>query len=94
MRIAGIVWLDDVVTKLIEKHNVKQDEVREVLDNEPWFRRMEKGHRAGENLYAAFGQSTAGRYLVVYFVYKANRWALVVSARDMTEAERKAYGRR
>ena len=54
---------------------------------------MERGHRAGEDVYGAFGQTEAGRYLVVFFVHKKDGRALVVSARDMTHSERRLYER-
>ena len=41
-----------------------------------------------------FGQTEAGRYLACYFVYKKDNRALILSARDMTDAERKRYGRK
>ena len=94
MRITGLVWLDDIVQKLQQKHGVIQDEVREVFAGRPRFRLVEKGHRPGENVYTASGQTDAGRYLIVFFVYKRNRRALVLSARDMTRAERRKHGRR
>jgi len=40
------------------------------------------------------GQTKAGRYLVVFFVYKKTREALVLSARDMDRKERKHYERK
>lgn len=52
---------------------------------------LEKGHRRGENLYAALGRTDSGRYLTVFFVLKRNGQALVVSARDMSDAERKRH---
>ena len=63
------------------------------MANNPHFRFIEKGHRSGENVYAAMGQTTGGRYLVVFFVYKSDRRALILSARDMTKAERRLYGK-
>lgn len=93
MRISALIWLDEIVRKLEQKHNVTQDEVREVLRNSRHFRFVEKGHRPGENLYSALGRSDAGRHLIVFFVYK-NTQALVVSAREMTDAERKRYGKK
>ncbi len=59
MRIAEIIWLDEVV-----------------------------------DVYGAFGQSDAGRYLVVYFILKADRSALILSARDMARKDRRRYERR
>ena len=93
MKITGFIWLDDLVEKIETKHQVDQDEVRELFLNWPHFRRVEKGHRHDEHVYSAAGQTDAGRYLVVYFVYKRNRRALVLSARDMTRAERRRYER-
>jgi len=37
-------------------------EVIEVLENKPKFRFVEKGHRKGENVYAALGQTYEGRF--------------------------------
>ena len=91
MRIEALVWFDDIIEKLVRKHNVHQNEVREVLSNKPHFRFIEKGHRSGENVYAAMGQTDSGRYLIVFFVYKTDKRALILSARDMTKAERRQY---
>lgn len=93
MRILGTIWLRDVVDKLQWKHGVETEEVEEVLERRPHFRRLERGDVAGEDLYGAFGQSQAGRYLAVLFIYKASREALIVSARDMTARERRTYAR-
>ena len=57
MKIREIVWLEDIVEKLEKKHSVRQNEVIEVLENKPKFRFVEKGHRKGENVYAALGQT-------------------------------------
>lgn len=40
------------------------------------------------------GQTDAGRYLVTYFVPKMTGEALIVSARDMTDKEKKSYGKK
>ena len=66
---------------------------REILNNQPHFRFIEKGHRLGENVYTAMGQTDSGRYLVIFFVYKMDKRALILSARDMTKSERKLYGK-
>lgn len=91
MKIRGLIWFGDIFEKIERKHNVRQQEVRELLDNDPHFRFVEKGHRSGENVYAAMGQTEGGRYLVVFFVYKTDKRALILSARDMTKAERRLY---
>jgi len=91
LKINGIIWLEDIVQKLIWKHRVEREEVIEVLDNSPKFRYIEKGYQKDENVYAALGQTEAGRYLVIFFIYKINHQALIISARDMTTSERKKY---
>ena len=60
MKIKGIIWLEEIVEKIASKHGVSQDEVREVLKEASHFRFIEKGHREGENLYSAMGQTDAG----------------------------------
>ena len=91
MKIKGLIWLDEIIEKIKRKHNVQQQEVREILDNAPHFRFVENGHRSGENVYAAMGQTEGGRYLIAFFVYKTDKRALILSARDMTKAERRLY---
>ena len=91
MKISGIIWLREIVDKIKVKHHVEQDEVREVLRSSSHFRFVEKRHRRGENVYSAMGQTSAGRYLIVFFVRKKTQQALIVSARDMTDSERKRY---
>jgi uncharacterized DUF497 family protein len=94
MRLTGLIWLRDVVDKLLLRHNVTTDEVEEVLIHAPRFRFIETGDVEGEHLYAAMGQTEVGRYLIVYFVYKTTGEALIVSARDMTQKERRSYGKK
>ncbi len=91
MKITALIWLEDIVQKIARKHSAKQTEIREVFVNSPRFRFVEKGHRPGENVYSALGRTDAGRILIVYFVYKKDGKALVLSARDMTDSERRRY---
>jgi len=91
MKIRGIVWLDSIVEKINTKHGVSQEEVRQVLRGRAILRFVEKGYRQGEDVYAALGRTRAGRYLVVFFVHKADWRILILTARDMTIAERRHY---
>jgi len=94
VKITGLIWFNDIIEKLEFKHNVKQDEVKEVFASRPQFRFVERGHRSGENVYAALGQTNAGRYVIIFFVHKEDGYALILSARDMTRAERRKYEQR
>jgi uncharacterized DUF497 family protein len=94
MKIDGIIWLRDIVDKLVWKHQVDTEEVEEVLNNSPQIRFVEKGERKDEDVYLALGRSYAGRYLSVFFVYKMTNEALILSARDMARKERKLYGKK
>jgi uncharacterized protein len=91
LKITGFIWLEDIVEKLSQKHGVQREEVREVFTNRPHFRFVEKGHRRGDNVYAALGRIDAGRYVIVFFVYKRDGRALILSARAMTESEWRRY---
>lgn len=93
MRIEWIVWKDQFVEKLRLKHGVAQEEVEEVLSPGAHFRKQERGHVRGEDLYAAYGRTFAGRFLVVFFVLKESSAVMPISARDMTGAERRYYGK-
>lgn len=92
--VRGILWIEEVVEKLETKHGVQQYEVEEIFENDPYVRFVEKGHRPGENVYAALGETDAGRYLVVFYIHKSDQWALVISAREMSDSERKRYEER
>jgi uncharacterized protein len=90
LKLSGLIWLE-IVEKIERKHHVTQNEVREILRNSSHFRFVEKGDRRGENVYSALGQTSAGRYLIVFFVRKRAGQALPISARDMTPRERRRY---
>jgi hypothetical protein len=90
MCIDDFIWLPDIIEKLIVQHHVTQDEAEDVFK----YRFVELGHRPNEDVYSASGQSDAGRYLIVFFIYKSANTALILSARDMDEKERRRYERK
>ena len=93
MRLREVIWKDRVVDKLEFKHGVLVEEAEEVLFSKPHVRRLRKGHVRGEDLYAAYGRTAEGRYLVVFFIHKRPAAAMPASARDMTASERRYYER-
>ena len=95
MQIENIVCSERTKFKLESKHHVTLREARQIFFSRPRIRFAEKGHRIGEDVYSAFGQTLGGRYLSVFFIYKpAHQTAVIISARDMSDKERKAYGRK
>ncbi|PIY87202.1 MAG: hypothetical protein COY75_04060 [Nitrospirae bacterium CG_4_10_14_0_8_um_filter_41_23] len=89
--------------KLETKHGVTTSEAENIFTKKPLFNSrnwytftfpLTKGHVKGEDLYRALGQTDSGRYLTVFFIYKETHEALVISARDMTDKERKNCAKR
>ncbi|MBD3289830.1 BrnT family toxin [candidate division KSB1 bacterium] len=91
MKIKDIILIPSIIDKLIWKHHVSEQEIREALNNKPGFRKIEKGKVKGEDVYAALSRTYAGRYLIIFFIYKQTQEALIISARDMNTRERKKY---
>ena len=94
MYIDDFIWLPSILDKVEIKHRVSQDEVEEIFFNRPRYRFVESGHRGSEDVYAASGQTEAGRYLIVFFIHKSSNTALILSARDMDTKERRRYERK
>lgn len=58
-RLRYLIWRAEVVEKLFVKHGVTRDEVEEVAYG------RNKVRKVGRNRYLIFGQTDAGRYLLV-----------------------------
>ena len=93
MQLYEVIWKDRFVDKIEVKHGVSTDEVEEILFGKPHVRRAQKARIKGEDLYVAYGQTSGGRYLIVFFIRKEQTAALPISARDMTDSERRYYER-
>ena len=93
LKITGYIWIAKYVWKNLHRHNVTMEEVKQVLRNSPQFFRKQRGKMSGEDLYSAVGQIDSGRYLVVFFIRKADGRALPISARDLTAKEKHRYAK-
>ncbi|MGC2234660.1 MAG: BrnT family toxin [Pyrinomonadaceae bacterium] len=93
MVISQIIWKDLFVEKFATKHGVSITEAEDVLCSKPHIRKVGKGYVKGEDVYAAFGQTIGGRYLVIFYIRKVKGAILPISARDMDDGERKYYGK-
>jgi len=92
--IEDIIWLERIVEKLAWKHAVLPSEVEQALSGKCRIFKKEKGRVEGEHLYNALGKTEAGRYLSVFFIRKLDNRALIVTARDMNNNERRRYANR
>ena len=88
-----IIWKEVFVEKLAMKHGVSVEEVEDVFDSRPHVRMAERGNIPGENLYAAYGQTAGGRYLVIFYINKSADRVPPISARDMEDNERRYYAK-
>lgn len=82
MQLHEVIWKGRFINKIEAKHGVSTNEVEEILFGNPHVRRAQKGHVKGEDLYAGYGQTETGRYLIVLFIPKEQTAALPISARD------------
>ncbi len=95
INITHIICTEKIEEKLEVKHGVILKEVRQLLLGKPRVRFAEKGYVRDEDVYAAFGQTFAGRYLAVFFIYKPKQeTAIIMSARDMADKERTRYAKK
>lgn len=83
-------WEAEKAAKNVEVHEVSFREASEVFADPLSSTVADPDHSAGELRYLIFGQTTSGRHLVVAFVERGGRFR-IVSAREMTRRERKAY---
>ena len=88
MRIDRLEWDEDNLEH-IARHDVEDYEVEEVIWGDSVFRRVRRTER-----YQAFGQTEAGRYLMVVIDRLYADTFYVVTVRDLSRAERRRFLRR
>ena len=86
-RIASFEW-DVANVEHLARHGVHPEETEEACYNRPLIL---KGRRRS---YLIYGRTNDGRYLLVVLRYRGRGLARVITARDMTEAERSFCRRR
>lgn len=88
----GFQWDKGNSLKNWLKHGVTQREAEEVFFNKPLLLFEDEKHSEHEERVLAFGYANAGRCLVVAFTVRQNL-IRVISARNMNNKERGAYGK-
>jgi hypothetical protein len=88
LRIESLEIDDHVLDKIESKHGVTFEEVEEACLSE---RRHVRWSREG--LYKLFSQTAAGRYILVVLVNLGRGCWKIVTAREMTDSERRLYSK-
>lgn len=81
-----ITWTDASEEHIGQRHNVFPMEVEQVLFSRP---RWQTPSREGTTV--VFGQTDAGRYLAIVTAPADDGGTYIVTARPMTDTERKAF---
>jgi uncharacterized DUF497 family protein len=90
MRITELLWPRERAEH-IARHGVSPEEVEQVCFSQPLVLRAKS---SGENpVYYVLGQTNAGRYLFAVVIQFPDGKGYPVTARSMTEKERRRYQR-
>jgi len=88
-----ILWNNDRASH-IAKHGIEIYEVEEAVFDDPYgaTKKIAVSQRdSNQYIYRFLGRSTEGRYIAFFYIYHGRSVVYPVTARDMTEAERRAY---
>ena len=89
MRFRRLEWTESIAEKIMRKHNVDLEDVKQVCSSQDSLTR-----RGRRKMYIILGQTEAGRYLSVVLAPRNEPGVFaVVTARDMDNNERKLYQR-
>ena len=88
LRIESLEIDDHILDKIESKHDISFAEVEEVCLSEKRHVR-----RSREGLYKLFSQTVAGRYILVVLVNLGRGCWKIVTAREMTDSERRLYSK-
>lgn len=86
----GFQWDRGNATKNSDKHDVSQSECEQVFFNRPLLVKYDAEHSWAERRYFALGRTDEDRFMFVAFTIRDDQ-IRVISARDMTQAERRRY---
>lgn len=88
LRIESLEIDDHILDKIESKHGVSFHEAEEACLSEKRHVR-----RSREGLYKLFSQTAAGRYILVVLVNLGRGCWKIVTAREMTDSERRLYNK-
>jgi len=88
LRIESLEIDDHILNKIESRHGVSLEEVEQACLSEK--RHVRTGR---EGLYKLFSQTAAGRYVLVVLAYLGKGAWKIVTARQMTDNERRLYNK-
>jgi len=83
-------WDHEKSESNFSKHGVSFEEAATVFDDPLYVDFCDPDHSIDEHRYLIMGQSTAGRLLIVSYAER-NDVVRLISAREVTSSERRAY---
>jgi len=83
-------WDENKAATNLSKHGVSFEEARTVFDDPLYVDFYDPDHSYGEHRFILLGQSAQGRLLFVSYMER-NGSIRLISAREATPSERKAY---
>ncbi len=86
----GFHWDAGNSDKNWERHRVSKGECEQIFFNEPFLVVEDEPHSQRESRYFALGRTNASRPLFVVFTIRRDL-VRILSARDMSRRERRAY---
>ncbi|QTA80638.1 Toxin-antitoxin system, toxin component, BrnT-like [Desulfonema limicola] len=86
----GFEWDDGNINKNWLKHKVSHAECEQIFFNKPLVIQDDRKHSEAEKRFYALGRTDSRRTLFIAFTVR-NKRIRVISARDMSQKERKAY---
>jgi uncharacterized DUF497 family protein len=90
-RYVGFDWDKANAEKIWQKHRVSPFECEQVFFNEPLVVAPDDEHSQAEPRFYMLGRTDSDRLLFLIFTARRNL-VRVISARDMSKAEREVYG--
>ena len=83
-------WDEEKAAGNLEKHGISFADAATVFDDSLYVDFYDPDHSSNEHRYLIIGMSQEGRLLIVSYTERADVVRLI-SAREVTSAERKAY---
>ena len=86
MKISTLVIEEKIKKKILNKHDIKATEIKEILLNNPYVLRVREGR------YMAIG--FCNRYITIIFELEKDNKAFIVTAYTSSDSQRKLFKRK